>query len=540
MKKIIFISLCFYSLFTYGIQDAKWVNVIGAAYNSTTNVLTNNTYSSWCNARAHSANRLKPNTNGYIEYQIEATNKQMFLGLTASDNSSCYHHIQFSFHQQNSNFKVYESGTQKYTSYGALQVGDIVRVERTGVNVYYKRIRNGITTLMYTSTSPVDPSDELFASARLYNYGSSMSSVKASFDVPIDITANIVHIDLDNNVQGEIDIEVTGPSAPYSYTWSNGVVSQDLNNIAGGEYSVVISDIFNNTRTETFRVDYMVKWDNVSGISIDGVNNILTKTAPFGWTNSGAISYNHLKSGEPGIIGYEVDATDNFRFLGFWDEDIANTGVPENCYQNFDYCMYQRYNQVNIIENGNWIGKYNYITPGDIFYIERDVLNNEIKYWFKDVSTGGEYLLRSVTPSNLDKLYAGVAMTHTGMNISKVRSTFTFSKNTISYAELYPKLNGSYHKVEDDILRFHYVEEYQDLDGNLDYKIYQVGRTTPLTLPSESVVYGNNYYEIDLSTIQLRDYFILEVTNEKKEKQYLRFYHNGLTTTAPCSGCATE
>ncbi len=41
---------------------------------------------------------------------------------------------------------------------------------------------------------------------------------------------------------GQADITVSGGSAPYTYNWSNGSISQDLNNVSAGNYQLTITD----------------------------------------------------------------------------------------------------------------------------------------------------------------------------------------------------------------------------------------------------------------------------------------------------------
>jgi gliding motility-associated-like protein len=45
-----------------------------------------------------------------------------------------------------------------------------------------------------------------------------------------------------NGNNGFIDLELTGTNTPYQYQWSNGSISQDLTQLTGGTYTVVITD----------------------------------------------------------------------------------------------------------------------------------------------------------------------------------------------------------------------------------------------------------------------------------------------------------
>ena len=52
----------------------------------------------------------------------------------------------------------------------------------------------------------------------------------------------ITHINCNNASTGNIDISVAGGIAPYSYSWSNGAQTEDLNGIRAGQYQVKVSD----------------------------------------------------------------------------------------------------------------------------------------------------------------------------------------------------------------------------------------------------------------------------------------------------------
>ncbi len=60
---------------------------------------------------------------------------------------------------------------------------------------------------------------------------------------PVTILENIIEVDCHGNNSGSIDLDVSGGAGGFQYTWESGEITQDLDNLNAGEYTVTITDL---------------------------------------------------------------------------------------------------------------------------------------------------------------------------------------------------------------------------------------------------------------------------------------------------------
>ena len=68
---------------------------------------------------------------------------------------------------------------------------------------------------------------------------------------------------------GSIDLTVSGGMEPYTYSWSNGESTQDLDNLEEGTYTVIVTDANDCTSTESFDVAFVVGLNEVLKLDVD-------------------------------------------------------------------------------------------------------------------------------------------------------------------------------------------------------------------------------------------------------------------------------
>ena len=120
---------------------------------------------------------------------------------------------------------------------------------------------NGATTGNLTGLAPITYSYTITDAANCQTVG----TVTITEPDALAITSTTTNDSGSNN--GSIDITVTGGVTSYTFDWSNGSTSEDLTNLAAGIYTVIVTDSYGCSRTETITVSSSV------GINQIEVNN---------------------------------------------------------------------------------------------------------------------------------------------------------------------------------------------------------------------------------------------------------------------------
>jgi trimeric autotransporter adhesin len=71
----------------------------------------------------------------------------------------------------------------------------------------------------------------------------------------LNVSSTVTDASTFGSSDGSVNITVSGGTASYTYNWSNGANTEDLNNVAAGEYTVTITDANNCSFIQTETVD---------------------------------------------------------------------------------------------------------------------------------------------------------------------------------------------------------------------------------------------------------------------------------------------
>jgi len=118
---------------------------------------------------------------------------------------------------------------------------------------------------------------------------------------------------------GIINLTVSGGTAPYSYLWSNGVITQDLANLSAGTYTVTVTDLngcieilsAEITEPTTLSINDLIASNVTCNGGFDGAVDLVVSggTAPYSYNWSNGVLTEDLSGIGAGV--YNITVTDN-------------------------------------------------------------------------------------------------------------------------------------------------------------------------------------------------------------------------------------
>lgn len=96
------------------------------------------------NSFGESKNVLPSGQDGWVEFTVVSPNRDYFVGLSVPDREPSYLNIESAVYDRSpTHIQAYEDGAERTLTSESFVTGDIIRIERVGSTVYYKR--NGTT-----------------------------------------------------------------------------------------------------------------------------------------------------------------------------------------------------------------------------------------------------------------------------------------------------------------------------------------------------------------------------------------------------------
>src|SRR5690606_9312800 len=127
-------------------------------------------------------------------------------------------------------------------------------------------------------------------------------------DVTITVTPVIVNTTCIATI-GSIDITVAGGTEPYTYLWSNGATTEDIADLAAGDYTVTVTDANGCETEQTFTVGTEDVTITLTGVAVDAVctasNGTITLTI-----EGGTPDYTISWTGPNGFTSADKDLSD--------------------------------------------------------------------------------------------------------------------------------------------------------------------------------------------------------------------------------------
>lgn len=146
------------------------------------------------------------------------------------------------------------------------------------------------------------------------NSGCSATAAAPIGSSGISLTAATNNVQCYGALTGGINLTVTGNNGPFTYAWSNGATTQDINNLAAGPYEVEVTDDEGCVSTATYTILQPAQL-NLSGTNV---------TSPSCGNTNGSVTVSFTGGSSPFTYAWEDE---NGNDLGVSSATITNVGA---------------------------------------------------------------------------------------------------------------------------------------------------------------------------------------------------------------------
>jgi hypothetical protein len=380
--------------------------------------------------------------------------------------------------------------------------------------------------------------------------------LEIKYYLPLQVSATVTHATSAIANDGAVDLTITGGSGNYTYQWytSAGVATsspttQDQTSLVSDYYKFRVHDqcfdedyygyalvgIYCKEVTFDLKTDPDWGYDsyiNNGGAGFVGVMNIPANTN-YG-TNTDLFN-------QQSFVGGLQHSLIRFRYFGITPDDNVSAGrlnMFANGTHAFNSLTLLRVTQDWKEQYVTWVIQPALSAPDAITTTGYtvtpdaaiDVLPMLVNFQLGTATNYG-FLTRLTSPSGVGLKKINFFSSDYTTNITKRPSlAISFTAVCPAHAHLRVKPDGYNYEVR-KILTFYHNEEYEDPDVT-NYLIYKIIRISDNKLMDDeadyplTLKYGDNRCFIPLSSLPTplaADDYMLEVTNQKKEKTYLKF-----------------
>lgn len=486
-----------------------------------------------------------------VYYPMNTTNQSYFGLMSTSSSLTAATNIQYGFNINAGSIYLIQAGVVGTTAYAVKESNEVKLLKNDGsLEFWVDGVLRGTSTLPTTFTYKTGMAMTKWGMQTVFKpFGLKKKQLKRKITTELGSCLGSF---------GKVSVTLLPISTP-AYTMSNFNVtlknasnvlqtldagststSYSFSNLVPGTYTVTTTYTLsvggNQTIIDIVYVDSKLSWDYHNETSYSDVDRSLLKVS-----NSPAQQFGNSTSTNKIVSGSNyIDF--KLKLPPFWQNNSVSHSVTWS-------------NPLSVVIpvtptiSGIRFAK-TYVGPSSTYLITKQdgtpIMNfspNDKFRFIYNAATNTESLYRILPDGSLGSVIYGPISIAAATNITAYPGThhklyrgFTDLSTNIPcsipniYAKLERQLTGTKYKVYLNKFYFFYDEEYAST-ASLSYKVYDKNNTVVLSTSTQVLTqtvgavnreYGDNRYSLDVNSIDPGAY-ILEVTNEKGEKFYLRF-----------------